>query len=58
MTKREAKRRAYTIAYRFVQQALDAGPWVDDEKDEANQKKIEDALDTIAQRLFEHSDIK
>ena len=58
MTKREARRIAYNIAYRFVQQALDGGG------DEAtnrggsddDQKKIEIELDSIAQRLFERGD--
>lgn len=58
MNKQQARRIAYGIAYRFVQQALDGGG---DEATalgatEADQKKIEDELDGIAQRLFERSD--
>ena len=58
MTRRKAKRIAYGIAYRFVQQALDGGG---DEamalgETDADQKKIEDGLDQIAQFLFERSD--
>ncbi len=60
MNKREAKKIAYKIAYRFVQQALDGGG--DEARSEfadatvADQRKIDDALDAIAQRLFELGD--
>jgi hypothetical protein len=57
MTKRQAKRIAHRIAYRFLQQALDVGG--DEalvecpESTEADQKKVEDALDQLTQRHFE-----
>lgn len=55
MTKREAMRAAHAIAYRFIQQALDSGPGDGFSGSPADQMKIEDALDTLAQRHFEHS---
>jgi hypothetical protein len=59
MNKRQARRIAYNIAYRFVQQALDGGG---DEAayrgaSESDQKKIDAALDSIAQQLFERSEL-
>lgn len=59
MTKRRAKKIAHGIAYRFVQQAIDSGG---NEvivegvyATEQDQKKVEAALDEIAQRHFELS---
>jgi hypothetical protein len=51
MTKREANRIALRLAYEAVQKALDSGgPDVTNEDD---QRKIDLALDSIAQRMFE-----
>lgn len=56
MTKRQALRIAHGVAYRFVQSALDVG---DDSAlySEADQLKIENALDDICQRHFERSNL-
>lgn len=57
MTRRQAKKIAYRIAYRFVQQALDGGGYeaaYTDAPDE-DQRRIDAALDEIAQMLFERS---
>lgn len=57
MNKREARRIAYQIAYRFAQQALDGGGdearVVAPDATDADQRKIDDAMDSIVQRLFE-----
>lgn len=62
MTKREARRIAHRIAYRFLQQALDGGGFeaVDEygQADDVSQKKIDDALDCLTQRHFELGDVK
>lgn len=65
VTKREAMKVAHRIAYRFIEQALSIGgaeaSMYHCGKDcESDQKKIDDALDTIAQRHFElgHEDGK
>lgn len=52
MTKAEARRTAYRVAYRFVQQAVDQGG-SEMPEDAADQAKVENQLDIIAQRLFE-----
>lgn len=60
MNKREAARVAHRIAYRFLQQALDGGGFEAIEDyggTSADQKKIDDALDAIAQRHFELGDV-
>lgn len=64
MTKRQATKIAYGIAYRAVQKALDVGGY-EAETDTVggdfgntlgpDQAKVEDALDRIAQRFFELS---
>jgi hypothetical protein len=61
VNKREARRIAHHIAYRFVQQALDGGgheaykDLIPDHENDENQAKVEEALDHIAQRHFELS---
>jgi hypothetical protein len=55
MTKREARRIAYGVAYRFVQQALDGAGYGGETGNAVDQAKIDDALDTIAQQLYERS---
>ena len=57
MTKREAKRIAYAIAYRFVQSSIDVGG-SEAGVDYETQQKIDNALDDIAQSLFERADPK
>jgi hypothetical protein len=60
VNKRQARKVANRLAYMFVQLAIDTG--ASDEKSdyskltEADQKKIDDELDLICQRLFERSD--
>lgn len=57
MTKRQARRVAHYIAYKFLQQALDCGGCeaLDDygHANEADQRKIDEALDALTQRHFE-----
>ncbi len=57
MNKREARRLAHRIAYRFVQQAIQVGGdevFRDNPKaTQADQQKVEDALDDIAQWHYE-----
>lgn len=55
MTQREATRLAYRIAYRFVQQAVEVGGNEADREGltPEDQRKVEDTLDRIAQRLFD-----
>lgn len=58
MTKREAKRIAHQIAYRFLQQALDGGGREAEQRgaSESDQLKIDQALDDLTQRHFELGD--
>ena len=59
MTNRTAKRIAHQIAYRFLQQALDGGgreAVAQYGGTEADQRKIDDALDALTQRHFELGD--
>lgn len=53
MTRAEARRTAYRIAFRFVQQAIDVGGGSEAPADEKDQIKVERQLNIIAQRLFE-----
>lgn len=57
MTRRDATRLAYRIAYRFVQTALEVGGTKADRDGltPEDQQKVEDALDTIAQRFYERA---
>ena len=54
MTKQHAKKVAYGIAYRFVQQAIETGG-DEAQADTEDQAKIDAALDEIAQMLFNRS---
>jgi hypothetical protein len=51
MTKREARRIALRLAYEAVQKAVDGGG--KEVEDFDDQRKIDEALDEIAQRMFE-----
>ncbi len=52
MNKREARRIALRIAYQGMRKAIDAGPTEGGDPAE-DDPKVEDALDTIAQQMYE-----
>ncbi len=56
MTKRQARKIANGIAYKFVQAAIDAGP-ANTGTSEKNALRIENELDRIAQMLFDRSNL-
>lgn len=50
---REAHARALRLAYEAIEKAVNAGG--EEYDDDASQLRLEDALDTIAQRMFERA---